>query len=413
MPGTPRANQRTWKHTSITEEEHLMPAPTPPAAWYPDPQVPGQLRWWGGQAWTVHTHLQAPTGAQAAAGSSVGAGVRAEARHATAWQPDASSVAPQHSAPAIDGTEQQSVATVGFRGSDGTARINGDDVLVEFGSGLGVHAVKKAIGVRRIPLGAIVDVLVEPAGAIRKGCLRFVLRDGADTLRSLLDEQSRDGGRDPDAVEFDKAGLEAAQAFAATVRARASDTPDPGPACVTSWRLPMTYGAADATVTFDGHTVVMTFDRMGTKTEKKAWGQRRIPVAAVLDVQIKHPRLTGFVRFVTSDGVGQGAPSAEHDPNAFVLHADSSRAYALLAAAIPAGHPTSRGGGISLTEWGSPRGWGAQGPSRTRSSPPGHSGRARKPLKRTESRRSRRSSLRPDTCHRLPPAPRGCSTRVP
>ena len=33
-----------------------MAGPLPPAAWYPDPHVPGLLRWWDGNTWTAHTH---------------------------------------------------------------------------------------------------------------------------------------------------------------------------------------------------------------------------------------------------------------------------------------------------------------------------------------------------------------------
>lgn len=38
-----------------------------PAAWYPDPNKPQQLRWWDGSKWTEHVHAQqAPPGPQAA-----------------------------------------------------------------------------------------------------------------------------------------------------------------------------------------------------------------------------------------------------------------------------------------------------------------------------------------------------------
>jgi hypothetical protein len=44
--------------TGVTD--FFAPAPAPaalaPAAWYPDPGLPGQLRWFDGLQWTTHTH---------------------------------------------------------------------------------------------------------------------------------------------------------------------------------------------------------------------------------------------------------------------------------------------------------------------------------------------------------------------
>lgn len=45
-----------------------MNTPDRPAAWYPDPNASGQLRWWDGSAWTTHTH-PAATSSDPAAGS--------------------------------------------------------------------------------------------------------------------------------------------------------------------------------------------------------------------------------------------------------------------------------------------------------------------------------------------------------
>jgi predicted RNase H-like nuclease len=36
------------------------PNDAPAAAWYPDPQTPGQVRWWDGTNWTEHVSVPAP-----------------------------------------------------------------------------------------------------------------------------------------------------------------------------------------------------------------------------------------------------------------------------------------------------------------------------------------------------------------
>jgi len=54
-----------------------MPAtpvsPTPPSDWYPDPAVPGTLRYWNGSAWTEHTAPMVTATAPARRGMSGGA----------------------------------------------------------------------------------------------------------------------------------------------------------------------------------------------------------------------------------------------------------------------------------------------------------------------------------------------------
>ena len=69
-----------------------MPYPNdaPAAAWYPDPQTPGQVRWWDGSNWTEHVSVPAPSAVSPSAVSQ-SAAVEAEpmyiGRHAAGAQP--------------------------------------------------------------------------------------------------------------------------------------------------------------------------------------------------------------------------------------------------------------------------------------------------------------------------------------
>ncbi len=64
-----------------------VPGPMPPAGWFPDPQVPGQQRYWDGTRWTEHRAPGAsPTGQQLnRAGQEVAEGVASAFTAAGTW----------------------------------------------------------------------------------------------------------------------------------------------------------------------------------------------------------------------------------------------------------------------------------------------------------------------------------------
>lgn len=50
-------------HTVSAVGGTVVTVTTPPANWYPDPQVPGQMRYWDGAQWTEHVAQAQPAAA--------------------------------------------------------------------------------------------------------------------------------------------------------------------------------------------------------------------------------------------------------------------------------------------------------------------------------------------------------------
>jgi hypothetical protein len=64
--------------------DNASTATSPPAAWHPDPHVPGQMRWWNGVQWTDHVQPVAP---QAAGFPVAGQPIVQQSAQAVPYQP--------------------------------------------------------------------------------------------------------------------------------------------------------------------------------------------------------------------------------------------------------------------------------------------------------------------------------------
>lgn len=238
------------------------------------------------------------------------------------WLPDGAAHQPMPP-PAPPAAAPPRPPVAGFAGDDAAVSIGADGVLVTFTGKFGLDFVKRGMGSRFYPWASLTNCTFEPGR--RGGVFRLQPRPGADALRPLLRKPDTGAAVDIDCVRVPEGASGDATAVAAQVTDTLRGTSTVPEAMVVSGTVPVTITALGSALSFDGHTI--------TFRPKRGAG-RDIPLEAVADVVVNHPRFTGgYLRFVLVGQPEHGIP-AKDDPNAFALTSDNSQAYAVLAAAV-------------------------------------------------------------------------------
>lgn len=230
---------------------------------------------------------------------------------------------------------------------DGTWTFDGDAVRIVPGRDKGVGLLRQTLGEVVVPLRALAGVSYEPGR--KAGRLRLRLRDGADPLLQVT------GGRLPEAsdpyrlsVEPDRTGV--AEYFVDEVRnSLLLDQVDPGPSdsyLLTGPAVPITVGAGDGTVAFDGDRVALDWN-WTTEEAKRSGGPRGFRVGDVRSVEWTPSRglENGWIRFVLAGHSVQPVPP-KYDPHAvelFGFKKDPLMALVAAAVAVRMPHPAAPG----------------------------------------------------------------------
>lgn len=196
---------------------------------------------------------------------------------------------------------------------EGTWTFDGD--LIRIVPGHGAHEIRQALGEISVPLAAVAGIAFEPGK--KGGRMRLSLRDGADPVSRVAGGQLR-GGADPYGlrVENDRTGVAAYFVDEVRQSLMLEQTPDgptdryllPGPP------VPLTSGAGDGTVTFDGDRVRLEWNWM-TEEDKKSAGPQQFPISGVTGVEWL-PCIgweNGYLRFRLTDIPPSLSP--KHDPH--------------------------------------------------------------------------------------------------
>ncbi|MFJ2441299.1 DUF4429 domain-containing protein [Streptomyces sp. NPDC087658] len=203
---------------------------------------------------------------------------------------------------------------------DGTWTFDGDTVRIVPGKDRGVGLLRRTLGEIAVPLEALAGISFETGR--KSGRLRLRLRDGADPLLRITGGDGRDDAMDPYrlTVENDRTGV--AEYLVDEVRnalllEQVGTGPVdryllPGPA------LPITVGAGDGTVTFDGERIKLEWN-WKTETAKASGGPRSLALDEVRGVEWRPSSglENGFLRFRTGRAPVSTPP--KYDPHAVEL----------------------------------------------------------------------------------------------
>ncbi|MFJ6796556.1 DUF4429 domain-containing protein [Streptomyces sp. NPDC091268] len=230
---------------------------------------------------------------------------------------------------------------------DGTWTFDGDAVRIVPGRDKGVGLLRQTLGEVSVPLRALAGISFEPGR--KAGRLRLRLRDGADPLLQVTAGRLPDGS-DPYrlSVDSDRAGV--AEYFVDEVRnALLLEQVDTGP--VDSYLLPgpavpITVGAGDGTVAFDGDRLALEWN-WTTEEAKRSGGPREFRLSDVRAVEWYPSRglENGWIRFTLAGGPAAAATPAKYDPYAvelFGFKKDPLMALVAAAVALRLPHPAAR-----------------------------------------------------------------------
>lgn len=223
---------------------------------------------------------------------------------------------------------------------DGTWTFDGDAVRIVPGNDKGVALLRSTLGELLVPLGALAGISFEPGR--KSGRLRLRLRDGADPLTQVAGGKL-DKSSDPYSLTVDNDRTGVAEYFVDEVRnALLLDQVDAGPVdryLLAGPAVPLTVGAGDGTVVFDGEQIRLEWN-WKTETSKSSGGARSIRMADVVAVEWFPAKglEEGHLRFQTTPEPTRTPPA--HDPHAVELYGfRKDPLMALAAAAVTARMP--------------------------------------------------------------------------